>query len=198
MAKNLTAPNNIILSETMSQEEQNEKIEEQEINKEENTAEEPEVTDATEENSIETLERKLQEQKDKYLRLFADFDNYKKRTAKERLDLLNTAGKDIILSILPVLDDFERAIAAADNATDVNSVKEGMDLIKNKLFNTLKQRGLEPMDSQGKDFDAEQQEAITEIPAPNAEMKGKVMDVVEKGYLMNGKIIRYAKVVVGK
>ena len=198
MAKNLTAPNNIILSETMSQEEQNEKIEEQEINKEENTAEQPEVTEATEENSVETLERKLQEQKDKYLRLFADFDNYKKRTAKERLDLLNTAGKDIILSILPVLDDFERAIAAADNATDVNSVKEGMDLIKNKLFNTLKQRGLEPMDSQGKDFDAEQQEAITEIPAPNAEMKGKVMDVVEKGYLMNGKIIRYAKVVVGK
>ncbi|MCB9225743.1 MAG: nucleotide exchange factor GrpE [Chitinophagales bacterium] len=182
----------------MSQEEQNEKIEEQEINKEENTAEEPEVTEATEENSVETLERKLQEQKDKYLRLFADFDNYKKRTAKERLDLLNTAGKDIILSILPVLDDFERAIAVADNATDVNSVKEGMDLIKNKLFNTLKQRGLEPMDSQGKDFDAEQQEAITEIPAPNAEMKGRVMDVVEKGYLMNGKIIRYAKVVVGK
>lgn len=182
----------------MNQEDQNEKIEEQEINQEENNTGEQEVTETTEESSVETLERKLQEQKDKYLRLFADFDNYKKRNAKERLDLLNTAGKDIVLSILPTLDDFDRAIVAADNATDINSVKEGMDLIKNKLFNTLKQRGLEPMDSQGKDFDAEQQEAITEIPAPTEDLKGKVIDVIEKGYLMNGKIIRYAKVVVGK
>lgn len=179
----------------MNTEEQNEKVEDQEINEQEPAIEQEEVA---EENSVELLEKKLQEQKDKYLRLFADFDNYKKRTAKERLDLLNTAGKDIILSILPTLDDFDRAIAAADNATDINSVKEGMELIKNKLFNTLKQRGLEPMDSQGKDFDAEQQEAITEIPAPTENMKGKVIDVIEKGYMMNGKIIRHAKVVVGK
>lgn len=182
----------------MSNEEQKDKVEEQEINEEQNEQQDDEVAETSDENSVETLERKLQEQKDKYLRLFADFDNYKKRTAKERLDLLNTAGKDIVLSILPTLDDFDRAIAAADNATEVNSVKEGMELIKNKLFATLKQRGLEPMDSQGKEFDAELQEAITEIPATSEDLKGKVVDVIEKGYLMNGKIIRHAKVVVGK
>lgn len=149
-------------------------------------------------NEIEQLQNQLAEQKDKYLRLFADFDNYKKRTAKERLDLLNTAGKDIILSIIPVVDDFERAIAVAENAKDASSVKEGMLLIKNKMFNILEQRGLKAMDTVGQVFDPEKHEAITEIPAPNEEMKGKVIDQVEKGYFMNDKIIRYAKVVVGK
>lgn len=180
--------------------------EEQEINKEQEDTHsaENEVTDNNEqeientEDATVLAERKLSEQKEKYLRLFADFDNYKKRTAKERLDLLNTAGKDVILSIIPVLDDFERAIAAADSAPNIDSVKEGMNLIKTKLFSILQQRGLEPMESKGDPFDAEKQEAITEIPAPTEDLKGKVVDVVEKGYLMNGKIIRYAKVVVGK
>jgi molecular chaperone GrpE len=149
-------------------------------------------------SEIEHLQNQLAEQKDKYLRLFADFDNYKKRTAKERLELLNTAGKDIILSVIPVIDDFERAIAVADKATDAESVKEGMLLIKNKMFSTLEQRGLRPMETIGEAFDPEKHEAITEIPAPNDEMKGKVIDQVEKGYFMNDKIIRYAKVVVGK
>jgi molecular chaperone GrpE len=159
----------------------------------------PVENNATEEvNEIENLKAQLAEQKEKYLRLFADFDNYKKRSAKERLELLNTAGKDIILSILPTIDDFERAIQAAENAKDVESVKEGMVLIKNKFFSSLEQRGLKAMNSVGEAFNPELQEAITEVPAPNEDMKGKVLDVIEKGYLLNDKIIRFAKVVVGK
>lgn len=149
-------------------------------------------------NELEEVKTQLAEQKEKYLRLFADFDNYKKRTAKERLELLNTAGKDIVLSVIPVIDDFERAIAVADDAQEVESVKEGMILIKNKMFSVLQQRGLKQMESKGEVFDTEKHEAITEIPAPNEEMKGKIIDEVEKGYTMNDKIIRYAKVVVGK
>ncbi|MFT4970269.1 MAG: molecular chaperone GrpE [Chitinophagales bacterium] len=149
-------------------------------------------------SELEEVKTQLAEQKEKYLRLFADFDNYKKRTAKERLDLLNTAGKDIVLSVIPVIDDFERAIAVAEDAQEVESVKEGMILIKNKMFSVLQQRGLKQMESKGEVFDTEKHEAITEIPAPNEEMKGKIIDEVEKGYTMNDKIIRYAKVVVGK
>lgn len=173
------------------------------VNTEETTQTEQEQSqksDAKEESlsEVEILEQKLQEQKEKYLRLFADFDNFKKRSAKERLELLGTAGKDIILSIIPTIDDFERAIQAAENAKDVESVKEGMVLIKNKMLSQLQQRGLKAMESVGEPFDASKHEAITEIPAPSEEMKGKVVDQVEKGYMLNDKIIRYAKVVVGK
>ena len=181
--------------ETMQdQDAQNEPNETVENHTEETVENSPEETLS----EVELLQKQIAEQKDKYLRLFADFDNYKKRTAKERLDLLNTAGKDIILSVIPVIDDFERAIAVAEKATEVDSVKEGMLLIKNKMFSVLEQRGLKPMETIGEAFDPEKHEAITEIPAPNDEMKGKVIDQVEKGYLMNNKIIRYAKVVVGK
>ena len=176
-----------------------ESIEEQDFNTSEDAQEEGEKeTVVAPKNELEDISNQLTEQKEKYLRLFADFDNYKKRTAKERLDLLNTAGRDIILSVIPVIDDFERAIAVAEKATEVDSVKEGMELIKNKMFNVLQQRGINVMESVGEPFDAERHEAITEIPAPSEEMKGKVIDEVEKGYTMNNKIIRYAKVVVGK
>ena len=176
-----------------------ETVEEQELTPNETEhVEETETAVHEELDPVEELKQQLAEQKEKYLRLFADFDNYKKRTAKERIELLNTAGKDIILSVIPVIDDFERAIAGAEDATDVDSVKEGMLLIKNKMFSVLQQRGLKQMESKGQDFDAEQHEAITEIPAPSDDMKGKVIDEVEKGYMMNDKIIRYAKVVVGK
>ncbi|MCD8528932.1 MAG: nucleotide exchange factor GrpE [Chitinophagales bacterium] len=162
-------------------------VEQEDINDEDLVQEETIEAQNEEENNnseseVEQLKATLAEQKDKYLRLFADFDNFKKRTAKERLDLLNTAGKDIILSIIPILDDFDRAIAAAENATDAASVKEGMLLIRNKLNNTLEQRGLKAMDYVGQTFDPETQEAITEIPAPTEAMKGKVIDQVEKGY----------------
>lgn len=175
-----------------------ETVEEQELTQDNENMEEG-VTEQEENlDPVEELKQQLAEQKEKYLRLFADFDNYKKRTAKERIELLNTAGKDIILSVIPVIDDFERAIAGAENAKDVDSVKEGMMLIKNKMFSVLQQRGLKQMESKGEEFDAERHEAITEIPAPSEDMKGKVIDEVEKGYTMNDKIIRYAKVVVGK
>jgi molecular chaperone GrpE len=156
------------------------------------------VVELTNEEEIEELNKQIIEQKDKYLRLFADFDNYKKRNAKERLDLLNTAGKDIILSILPTLDDLNRAIASAETATDVSSVRDGFVLVKNKLFNSLSQKGLKPMDSISQDFNPDIHEAITKIPAPTPDLKGKVVDEIERGYTLNEKIIRYAKVVVGE
>ena len=134
---------------------------------------------------------------DKFLRLYAEFDNYKRRTSKERVELLQTAGKDVIVSLLPVLDDFERASRAIENAKDVASVKEGVSLVHNKLKNLLIQKGLKEMVSKGEVFDADIHEAVTNIPAPDDSMKGKIVDVLEEGYLLNDKVIRFAKVVVG-
>jgi molecular chaperone GrpE len=129
--------------------------------------------------------------------LFAEFDNYKRRTSQERRDLLQTAGKDVIISLLGVLDDFERADKAMEKATDVKQVKEGIDLVHHKLRSLLVQKGLMPMEAKGKTFDADIHEAITSIPAPSNDLKGKVVDEVEKGYLLNDKVIRFAKVIVG-
>jgi molecular chaperone GrpE len=149
------------------------------------------------EEEIALLKKQVEEYKDKHLRLYADFDNFKKRNAKERLELILTAGKDVIQDLLPVLDDFDRATKALANTTDVVAVKEGMSLINNKLIKTLESKGLKPIESIGKDFNVEQHEAITEIQAA-PDMAGKVIDEVEKGYYLNDKIIRFAKVVVGK
>jgi molecular chaperone GrpE len=146
---------------------------------------------------IEELKKQIEEQKDKYLRLFADFDNFKKRNAKERLELIQTAGKDIITALLPTLDDFERALKATETATDIAAAREGMLLIHNKLLNSLQQKGLKAIESKNTDFNVELHEAITEIPSPTPEMQGKVIDEIEKGYYLGDKIIRFAKVVVG-
>lgn len=166
-----------------------------------NQAEEAEFTEEkTDPKDIEIaeLKKELDELRDKYVRLYADFDNAKKRMAKEKLELLLTASKDVIKDILPVLDDFERAQKAVEKTEDINAVKEGLTLVQNKLANTLSSKGLKAMESIGKDFDVEQHEAITEIPAPAPEQTGKVIDEVEKGYYLNEKIIRFAKVIVGK
>lgn len=181
-------------------EEENNKAEEQKVETTENNNTEAVETEKepTAEDKIATLEADIAEQKDKYLRLFAEFDNYKKRTAKERIELINTAGKDVFLSIIPTLDDIERAIQSAEQATDVEAVKEGFLLVKNKMMGTLEQKGLKPMQSIGEDFNPDQHEALTKTPAPSAEQKGKVIDEIEKGYLLNNRIIRYAKVVVGE
>lgn len=157
---------------------------------------------AAEENKTETggsltTEQKLAELNDKYVRLYAEFDNFRKRTTKERSDYLKYAGEEVFKALLPVVDDFERGIKANESITDVKTINEGVHLIYNKLHSMLKQKGIEAMDSKGKDFDAETMEAITNIPAPSPDLKGKVVDEVEKGYLLNGKVIRYAKVVVG-
>jgi molecular chaperone GrpE len=148
-----------------------------------------------------SVEEKLQQENaalnDKYLRLFAEFDNFKRRTQKERAELLQTAGKDVIVSLLPVLDDFDRANKAIESATDINPIREGISLVHSKLKNLLAQKGLKEMESINTPFDTDNHEAITKIPAPNEEMKGKVIDELEKGYTLNDKVIRFAKVVVG-
>ena len=140
----------------------------------------------------------LKEQKNKYIRLYAEFDNFRRRTAKEKLDLIQTAGKDVISSLLDILDDCDRAEKQMQQTDDAEQLKEGALLIFNKLRNTLQARGLKAMVSLEKDFDVELHEAITEIPAPDPSLKGKVIDEVQKGYYLNDKIIRFAKVVIGK
>lgn len=149
-------------------------------------------------SEIEKLSAELAEQKDKFLRLFAEFENYKRRTSKERIELISTAGKDIMVSLLDVLDDADRAEKNLEQATDFTTQKEGVQLVFNKLRTQLQQKGLKAFDSIKQDFDVEKHEAITEIPAPAEELKGKVIDEVQKGYMMGDKIIRFAKVVVGK
>jgi molecular chaperone GrpE len=150
------------------------------------------------EDEIEKLKAEVQELKEKYLRQVAEFDNFRKRTAKERLELIQTAGKDVITSLLDVVDDSERAEKQLQKSDDVNAIREGVQLVFTKLRNTLQAKGLKPMQTIGTEFDADKHEAITEIPAPTEDLKGKVVDEVMKGYYLSDKIIRFAKVVVGK
>ncbi len=144
------------------------------------------------------LKAEIQELKDKYLRQVAEFDNFRKRNARERLEMIQTAGKDVIASLLDVLDDCDRAEKQLQLSDEIDTMKEGVQLVFNKLRNVLQSKGLKPMNSIGVTFDPDQHEAITEVPVPNNESKGKVIDEVEKGYYLNDKIIRFAKVVVGK
>ncbi|MCB0686672.1 MAG: nucleotide exchange factor GrpE [Saprospiraceae bacterium] len=148
--------------------------------------------------STKNLESELAEIKDKYLRLFAEFDNYKKRTARERLDLIRTASEDLVGKLLPVLDDFERAKKNAEDSSSPESFSEGVSLVYQKLHHALESKGLKAMDPEEIDFDPELHEAITKIPAPDPSLKGKIIDVIEKGYYLNDKIIRHAKVVIGE
>jgi molecular chaperone GrpE len=149
-------------------------------------------------DEIELLKAQIIELQEKHLRLYAEFDNYKRRTAKERIDIVKTAGQEVITDLLPVLDDFERAERSVVEDLDIEVFAQGYALIKEKFFRILQTKGLKAMESKGQPFDADLHEAITEVPAPSKEWKGKVVDEVEKGYLLNDKIIRYAKVVVGK
>jgi molecular chaperone GrpE len=146
---------------------------------------------------VDVLKEELSAANDKYLRLYAEFDNFRRRTTKEREEARKMEGKDLMVALLPVLDDFERALRAMETATDVVPIKEGVTLVQNKLKNILTQKGLKEMESIGTPFDPELQEAITNIPAPNEEMKGKVIDEMEKGYFLNDKVVRFAKVIVG-
>jgi len=147
---------------------------------------------------IEQLKNDLGEMKDKYLRVFAEFDNYRKRTLKERQDIIKLASRDCLGAMLPAIDDFARAIKLAEENKDEAGMPEGVVLIYTKLFKSLEQQGIKEMESTGQDFDPELHEALTKIPAPTEEMKGKVIETIEKGYYLNDKIIRYAKVVVGE
>lgn len=178
----------------------NEKVEnstEQEEPKTENIQNE-----VVEEQQVESKEAeltaKLAEMQDRYLRLSAEFDNYRRRTLKEKMDLNKTAGEEIFVSLLPIVDDFERALSSMNDAKDISSVKDGVSLIYNKVIALLTQKGIKVMDALNTDFDADFHEAITKIPVDKKKNKGKVMDVVSKGYMLDEKVIRYAKVVVGE
>lgn len=155
-------------------------------------------TEEKEEPAKPTIEEELEMYKDKHLRMYSEFENFRRRSAKERIELMQNAGQEIITALLPILDDFDRAKAANENSEDVEAIKEGMELIYNKIFTLLGQKGLKPMEAQGKDFNSDDYEAIAKIPAPTEDLKGKVIDVTEKGYYLNNKIIRHAKVVVGE
>ena len=148
-------------------------------------------------SAVDKLKEEVALANDKYLRLYAEFDNFRRRTIKEREEARKMEGKDLIVSLLPVVDDFERALRAMENATDIVPVKEGVELIQNKLKNTLAQKGLKEMEAIGEPFDPDLHEAITNIPAPSEAWKGKVIDEMEKGYYLNDKVVRFAKVIVG-
>ena len=149
-------------------------------------------------SELDQMKADLADQKDKYLRLMAEFENFKRRTAKERVDLIQTAGKDVIVSLLDVMDDCDRAEKQLNESDDIAVQKEGIQLVFNKIRTTLHAKGLKAMESIDQTFDVELHEAITEVPVPDASKKGKVIDEVTKGYYLNDKIIRFAKVVVGK
>ncbi|MCK0110320.1 nucleotide exchange factor GrpE [Flavobacteriaceae bacterium S0825] len=173
--------------------------------KKEDVAEEQ--IDAQQEAQVEeapqqTVEEQLQElksEKDKFLRLFAEFENYKRRTAKERIELFKTASEDVMVSMLPILDDFERALTHIDEDKEAEELRKGVLLIYQKLLNTLEQKGLSQIKvAQGDVFNADNHEAVTQIPAPSKDLKGKIIDVIEKGYALGDKVIRFPKVVIGQ
>ncbi len=161
------------------------------------------LTEATTEETpvlseLDTLKLELVDQKDKYLRLLAEFENFRRRTAKERIELIQTSSKEVIVSFLDVLDDCDRAEKQLNSSDDIALQKEGIQLVFNKVRSTLNTKGVVAMESINETFDVDKHEAITEVPVPNEKMKGKIVDEISKGYLLNDKIIRFAKVVVGK
>ena len=163
-----------------------------------NAEEEQPAKEETPEDKIAALQAELEKSQKEHLFLMAEFDNYRKRTVKEKAELIKNGGEKAMLGLLPVIDDFERAIDAIDKSSDVDSLKEGVDLIYNKFMKYLETQQVKPMESTGTDFDADIYEAVTTFPAPDESMKGKVIDTVQKGYTINEKVLRHAKVVVGQ
>ncbi len=160
---------------------------------------EPTATEADKNtDTVAQLEEKLADANDKYIRLVAEFDNYRKRTLKEKMDILRNGGEEVIKGLLPVLDDFDRSVAAVAQATDVDAIREGLLLIQAKLLTFLKQQGLSEVEANGKELDTDLHDAVTTTPTANAAQKGKIVDVIQKGYALNDKVIRHAKVVVGE
>lgn len=159
----------------------------------------PETAEQTEQGNSETekLQAELAEMKDKYLRMYSEFENFKRRTSKERIDTLQTANRELMVALLPTLDDFERTTKSLESSDNIEALKEGIKLVYNKFQRTLEQKGLKPLEAKGTTFDSELHEAVTQIPAPSEDLKGKVVDELEKGYYLNDKIVRYAKVVIG-
>lgn len=183
----------------------------EDINAEQHTPDAPEMQEEEVESNSEeqeqeleekskeqVLEEKLAELQDKYIRLSAEYDNYRKRTLREKVDLLEGAKTDVFINLIPVIDDLERAMEAVKSAKDINAVKEGMNLIHGKFSNYLTQQGIKEIEALNKDLNVDQHEAITKIPVESKKKKGKVVDVIEKGYMLRDKVIRFAKVVIGE
>lgn len=173
------------------------RVAEEEVVSEEKKVDEKEV-ELKEVNPAEQIQIQLDEMKDKYLRLSAEFDNYRKRSLREKMDLTKYASEDVLQSILPVFDDFERAMKSMDVSTDIDAVKQGLHLIYSKFNDFLKSKGVVEIEAIGKELNTDVHEAITKIPAQDEEMKGKIVDVVQKGYMLNDKVIRFSKVVIGE
>lgn len=180
--------------QNMTPEQENEKVEDLLQEDQENTG----TLDDQKDGEMESLKAQIAELKDKFLRQAAEYDNFRRRTARETLELGKTAGKDVIIPLLDVLDDMERAQKQMEADGNDNPINEGVVLIFNKLRNTLQSKGLKPMESINADFDPDMHEAVAEVPAPSSDLTGKVLDDLQKGYYLNDKIIRFAKVVVGK
>ena len=187
-------------TETMTKEQENNQEEAQEHNEPVAAEEDTQEPAAAEEelSEVDQLKIEVQEAKDKYLRLYSEFENYRRRTSKEKVELISTANESLVVAMLPVVDDFERAINNINEETDVKSLEEGINLIHQKFIKVLNQKGVEKIDTgKGADFDDDIHEAITQIPAPEEDLKGKIVDVVEPGYKLGEKVIRFAKVVTG-
>jgi molecular chaperone GrpE len=182
----------IEVEESMKQEEAQEKPEQQP------TLEETEAEEKEEPKKEPTAEEKLAELQDRYLRLSAEYDNFRKRTLKEKIDLQKSANENLLEAMLPVADDFDRAMQSVDEAKDIEAVKEGMNLISGKFAAFLNQQGVKEIEAVKKEFDTDLHEAITKIPAPSKKLKGKVVEVVQKGYFLNDKVLRFSKVVIGE
>jgi molecular chaperone GrpE len=169
-----------------------------ELNEEVQSESSESTEQATEESPIQLLENQLSEAKDKHLRLFAEFDNFKKRNAKEKLEYMSMAGKDVLLEMISVKDDFERAMKSFENSDDLSAIKEGIELIYDKLNKSIEKKGVKKIEAKGQPFNVELHEAITEIPVGSEDQKGIVFDEIESGYTLHDKVIRFSKVVVGK
>jgi molecular chaperone GrpE len=186
-----------------SEKEQDKKIgQEESVNGEEVQEKEAQLPDGEEEAEEEkkepTPEEKLAELQDRYLRLSAEYDNFRKRTLKEKIELQKSANEGLLVALLTVADDFDRALQSVEEATDVEALKEGLHLISGKFNGFLQQQGVKEMEAEKKEFDTDLHEAITKIPAPSKKLKGKVVDVIQKGYYLNDRVLRYAKVVIGE
>lgn len=183
---------------TVESQQENVQDSEQNVDAAETENTEESAENAQEQDELSVLKSELEELKDKHLRLQAEFDNYRRRTLKEKSDLISSAGEKVLVNLLPVVDDLDRAMESISSAQDVDAVREGLDLIVNKFQGFLKSNGVSEIEAKEQDFDADKHDAVTKFPAPSEELKGKVIDVVKKGYALNGKVIRFAQVVVGE
>lgn len=183
----------------MSKKENTNHIENEQVEAVQNETIEKEEQLIEEQTVEEKLQAELKQEKDKFLRLFAEFENYKKRTSRERIELFSTASEDVMKTLLPILDDFERALSHIDDDKEAEALRKGVLLIYNKLISTLEQKGLKVIAlEKGAVFNADNHEAITQIPAPTEDLKGKIIDIIEKGYKLGDKVIRFPKVVIGQ